>query len=250
MKYILKTTLIVMTALLLSNCTQDESKFKSEVPTTPQEATPIEEEVQVKVSPNTLPSEFNLNVQFYSQAPKADWGMPYQEACEEASLILAHNYVTLNTMTLEEFDKAIRDMVDWQVEAYGVHKDITIEEVGIIAEKYLGYTNFEIIDNPTPTQIKENLAAGYPIVAPFAGRQLGNPFFTGEGPIYHMLVIKGYENGPDGPRFITNDVGTRRGENFVYDEGVFMSALHDWVEGSLENPALMNRGPKQIMILK
>jgi len=239
-----------MTALLLSNCTQDESKFKSEVPTTPQEATPIEEEVQVKVSPNTLPSEFNLNVQFYSQAPKADWGMPYQEACEEASLILAHNYVTLNTMTLEEFDKAIRDMVDWQVEAYGVHKDITIEEVGIIAEKYLGYTNFEIIDNPTPTQIKENLAAGYPIVAPFAGRQLGNPFFTGEGPIYHMLVIKGYENGPDGPRFITNDVGTRRGENFVYDEGVFMSALHDWVEGSLENPALMNRGPKQIMILK
>ena len=228
--------------LFVSGCTPDESKFQSDVPVT--------EVVSVSETVQTISKEFNLDIQFYSQAPFSDWGMPYQEACEEASLILAYNFVTFRTMTVEEFDEAIREMVSWQIATYGVHKDITIEEVGTIAEKYLGYSNFEIVDNPTTEQMKEFLAKGYPIVAPFAGRKLGNPFFTEPGPIYHMLVIRGYEDDPNGLKFITNDVGTRRGENFVYDEETLMNALHDWVEGALENPKLMDEGAKRILVLK
>lgn len=230
----------------LLGCTPSESKFQSEVPV----SEPPTQEVSKSIPKPNLPSSFNLDVQFYAQAPKADWGMPYQEACEEASLILAYNYVTFQTMTVEEFDKAIRDMVDWQIETYGSHKDITIEEVAMIAEKYLGFSNFEVVDNPTVEQMKEFLVQGYPIVAPFAGRQLGNPFFTEPGPIYHMLVIKGYEETEKGLRFITDDVGTKRGKNFTYDENTLMSALHDWIEGSLENEALMNEGAKRILVLK
>ncbi|MCR4279964.1 MAG: hypothetical protein NUV82_00890, partial [Candidatus Komeilibacteria bacterium] len=35
-----------------------------------------------------LPAEYNLDVPFMSQAPHANWDLPYQEACEEASLIM------------------------------------------------------------------------------------------------------------------------------------------------------------------
>lgn len=233
-----KTFAIVAVALSLTACTPDASEFQSQTP------------VSEAVFETVLPSAFNLDIQFYSQAPKADWGMPYQEACEEASLILARNYVTYQTMTLDEFDKAIREMVDWQVGTYGSHKDISIEETATILEKYLGFSNYEIVDNPTPELIKKYLSHGYPIVAPFAGRQLGNPFFTEPGPIYHMLVIKGYEETENGLKFITNDVGTRRGHNYMYEEDVFMDALHDWVDGSLENPELLDQGPKRILVLK
>lgn len=231
--------------IMVLGCTPSDADFQSNIPVNE----PIEE-TEVPIATDKLPESFNLDIQFYSQAPQSDWGMPYQEACEEASMILAYNYINLREMTVEEFDQALRDMVQWQIDTYGIHKDITIEELGIIAEKYLGFANFEVIDNPTVDQIKGFLVKGYPVIAPFAGRALGNPFFTAEGPIYHMLVIRGYEEGPNGLRFITNDVGTRRGKNFVYDEKVLMNALHDWVDGSLKDPSLMNEGAKRILVLK
>lgn len=247
MKTISRHLTIYILAILLIGCTPSDADFQSNVPASHPSENPTE---PTSIVENTLPEEFNLDIQFYSQAPKSDWDMPYQEACEEASLILAYNYLTLRKMTVEEFDQALRDMVTWQIDTYGVHKDITIEELGIIAEKYLGFANFEIIENPTVEQIKKFLVKGYPIIAPFAGRELGNPFFTGEGPIYHMLVIRGYEHGPNGLQFITNDVGTRRGKNFVYDENVLMNALHDWVEGANKDASLMNQGAKRILVLK
>ena len=74
--------------------------------------------------------------------------------------------------------------------------------------------------------IKTAIAAGHPVIIPSAGRELGNPNFTGEGPIYHNLVIRGYT--ADG-KFITNDPGTRKGEQYVYEQSVIMNAIHDWV---------------------
>lgn len=237
----MKKTLAILTICIpfIFGCTTDKEKFKSNVPT---------QEVHTTQNINEkIPESLNLDVQFYSQAPFKNWDMPYQEACEEASLILAHNYITGTTMTIKEFDQAIIGMVEWQKEYFGSHKDLTIEETSQIATKYLKYPHFEILDNPTPKQIRTILTKGNPIVAPFAGRHLGNPFFSNEGPIYHMLVIKGYEK--DGS-FITNDVGTRRGENFVYDENTLMNALHDWVQGSKKDPEKILTGKKTILVLK
>ncbi len=78
--------------------------------------------------------------------------------------------------------------------------------------------------------MKNELAKGYPIIVPMAGRDLGNPYFSGEGPWYHALVIIGY----DKTSFITNDPGTRRGEHYRYKYDVLMNAIHDWT-GVKEN---------------
>src|SRR3989344_4828168 len=44
-------------------------------------------------------AEVNLKVPFTSQAPTGNWDLPYQEACEEASALMAIRYVFANPIT-------------------------------------------------------------------------------------------------------------------------------------------------------
>ncbi|KKR45570.1 MAG: hypothetical protein UT82_C0026G0013, partial [Parcubacteria group bacterium GW2011_GWB1_40_14] len=93
----------------------------------------------------------------------------------------------------------------------------------------------------TVDTIKRELAAGNPIIVPAAGRELGNPYFTSPGPLYHMLVIRGYTSDD---KFITNDPGTRRGEEYTYKFDILMNAIHDWNGGDVIN------GKKVIIVLE
>jgi hypothetical protein len=53
---------------------------------------------------------------------------------------------------------------------------------------------------------------------------LKNPYYSGDGPWYHMIVVIGY----DGTSFITNDVGTKRGAQYHYTYDTLINAIHDW----------------------
>ena len=72
--------------------------------------------------------------------------------------------------------------------------------------------------------MKREIVEGNLIVMGMAGRLLGNPHFKAPGPVYHMLVIKGY----DETGFFTNDPGTMYGVNFYYPYEILMNAAHDW----------------------
>lgn len=80
--------------------------------------------------------------------------------------------------------------------------------------------------------IKTEVGAGYPVILPLDGRGPLNPYFRGNGPDYHMLVVKGYTK--DG-KFITNDPGTKRGKDYVYDEQYLFDRIHDWNGGDVAN---------------
>ncbi len=244
-------------ALILNGCSYSEIKlaqYKSDVEVTDREGKEHVERTEVvtitEFDPEeliaTIPAEMNLSVPFYSQAPYGNWGMPYQEACEEASLLLAWYYVNDEWPTKDEFEAAELAMVDWEIEYFGQYEHTDITQTAEMASEYLGFDNWEILENPTAEDLKMTLASGHPIVAPFAGRYLGNPYFTGLGPVYHMLVIKGY----DDDEFITNDVGTRHGENFVYSYDTIMNALHDWDDSaSYDDEGILNGG-KKVLVLK
>lgn len=180
-----------------------------------------------------LPEKFSLDVPFTPQAPHADWALPYKEACEEASALTVHFFYERKTFTPEIADSEILKMVEFEKTSLGFYEDTTAAQTAEVMKNYWNYSRVDVIENPSVKLIKSHIAAGRPVIVPAAGRELGNPYFTPPGPVYHMLVIRGY----DKTHFFTNDVGTRRGENYRYNIDVVMNAMHDWNNGDVANGA-------------
>ncbi|MBU1682334.1 C39 family peptidase, partial [Patescibacteria group bacterium] len=234
---------LITALLLLTACTPNEADFKSDVPTIEERISQNSElRTQIQSEIRDQKSEINLDVPFFSQAPDSDWGMPWQEACEEASVILAYYYTADLPLSKEKFKEEVYKLVDWEIENYGQYEHTNISQTAemLVANYELSITDYELISNPSIEDLKNELAQGHAIIAPFAGRQLGNPFYSEEGPYYHMMVIKGY----DEEHFITNDVGTKRGENFIYPYETLMSAMHEWHDEDI------NLGAKKVIVIK
>lgn len=174
----------------------------------------------------TMPAEANLAVPFTVQAPHANWNLPYKEFCEEASVLMAIRYIQNQPIVSpDEADADLLKIKEFEDEVFGQYQDTNVVQTTAIITDYFKYPKVSIVENPTAGQIREALAGGKPVIVPAAGRLLGNPYFQQPGPLYHMLVVKGYTS--DG-KFIVNDPGTRRGADFVYNETVLMNAMHDW----------------------
>jgi len=197
---------------------------------------PIIEEV-------VFPDSVNLAVPFTSQAPHGNWGDPYQEACEEASVYMVHEYyegIPEGMIPADTADLDLLNIVAFEKELFGYYQDTTAEKTGMLAELMFGHT-YRLIEEPTIDKIKTELVAGRPVLVPAAGRLLSNPYFTPPGPLYHMLVIRGYTQSG---QFIVNDPGTSRGESFLYDFDTILYALHDWNEGGE-----ITQGRKVVIVL-
>ncbi|PIR48239.1 hypothetical protein COU80_05415 [Candidatus Peregrinibacteria bacterium CG10_big_fil_rev_8_21_14_0_10_55_24] len=170
-----------------------------------------------------LPPSVEISVPFSPQAPFANWDDPYQEACEEMSLIMVHHYRMGTPLSRENAESELLALIAWEQE-HGYPQDVTLRELMEIAREYYGYQGARILPHPTAEELMVELAAGNPVIVPAAGRMLKNPYFSGEGPWYHMLVLTGY----DSKRFVTNDPGTRRGEGYTYTHTTLLNAVHDW----------------------
>lgn len=181
-----------------------------------------------------IPESLNIKMPFYSQAPFANWDLPYQEACEEASILLVSNLYHQKNWSKKEFNQEILKLVDWQVERFGDYLHTDVQQTAEMIEEYLGL-KAKVHQNPSFADIQRIIASGHLIVAPFAGKQLGNPFYSNGGPRYHMMVIKGYDT--EKGQIVTHDVGTRRGENYVYSWDVVREALHDWHQSDMNQGA-------------
>lgn len=180
-----------------------------------------------------LAGEVNLAIPFTSQAPHANWDEFHQEFCEEASLLMAASYIRGEAIVgPEDADQKMFAIKAFEEVRFGYWKDTTAEETAVILREHYGIAQVSVVYDPTIAQIRETVAQGKAVVLPAAGRQLGNPYFTQPGPLYHMLVVKGYTK--DG-RFITNDPGTRRGADYLYDANILWNAIHDWNGGDVTN---------------
>jgi hypothetical protein len=82
--------------------------------------------------------------------------------------------------------------------------------------------------------LKEALKNNRPVLISINARKLGNPKYLDSGPLYHMVVVRGFE----GDVFIVNDPGTNGGANNKYTFEVLKNAAADWDQASktmLEN---------------
>ncbi len=185
---------------------------------------PVVEKVKAPIPPS-----IQLDVPFYVQAPDNKRVLPRTETCEEASLVLVAYYIKWLSLTKEQFKQEMLALIEVEKKLFNNYIDNNIAELEKVYQSYYNNGTTKIIDNPTISQIKEELAKGNIIVAPFAGRELKNPHFSGSGPRYHMLVIRWY----DDLYFYTNDVGTLHGENFAYTHDIIINAMHDLTDGDI-----------------
>jgi hypothetical protein len=180
----------------------------------------VEEEVHREIE---VPKTFTIDVNFASQAPHADWSLPYKEACEEASLIMGIFHLKNESLDSDVMKDEILKLVDWQNIKFGYFEDTNIDEMYVMATEYFGFEAY-IIENPTINQLKYEILQGNMVVVPMAGQLLGNPHFRAPGPPYHAVIMTGYNT----KGFIVNDPGTRFGKDYTYSYNVFMSAIHDY----------------------
>lgn len=191
---------------------------------------------------DALPASVRLQVPFTPQAPTANWNPPFDEACEEVSYLMVEYMMQGKTFTPQSAEAAIAEFVQWQQEQ-GLGVDITISQLAQAVEQKYGRNPEVFTGNEVTVQkIEQLLNDGYPVIIPAAGQLLGNPYFSGDGPPYHMLVITGY----DANNFITNDPGTKRGEGFAYSKNHLVNVIHDW-NGSKDT---ITSGQKAMMIVR
>lgn len=165
-----------------------------------------------------------LNVPFVTQAPfenSANWQI-HEESCEEAAIYQVWAYLNkINDINRDEADRVFRDMIRWQNNILGSHHDLHADELKKFITGYfpdISPDRVVIYKDAALADIKKEISRGNPIIAPITGELLGNPYYPYPG--YHMLTIIGYTSD----RVIANDVGTKRGKNYSYENEKFLYA--------------------------
>lgn len=174
-----------------------------------------------------------LSVPFTSQAPFGVWTTPYQDFCEEASIVMAAHFVWNMPIPAEIADLEMRIVERYEKLALGRSNDTSAEDAFFVLKNLYGFKNISIHEIASAKDIKKELSSGKIILVPVAGRMLKNPYFTPPGPVYHMLVIAGFND--EAKIFTTNDPGTRRGKNLLYNQTVLFNAIHDWNNSDVMN---------------
>ncbi|GEM_PF-584240 len=185
---------------------------------------------------------------FISQAPTTKWGNPiFQNACEEASLLMAYQwYHEAKSYTKKQAEKKIITTARAMKKKYGSYYDSSAYDTAEFAKEYFKLKNIFVRFDIRAQDIINELEKGNLVIVPANGIKLKNPNFKQPGPLQHMLVVKGYDF--DTHEFITNDPGTRRGENYRYGEKRLINAIRDYPTG--EHKPITASRKAMIVVLK
>jgi len=244
-KNITKIIIFIMLLIVLAAtpiiCNRIENKRAQQAPPPPVSQDFLKKSLDsnTQITKDELPNEIFIKVPFIIQAPFANWDALHEEACEEASLIMMAHFIKKTPFgDQSQWEKEIQDLVKWETD-HGYKQDVTMKELSQIAKDYYGLNATAKYDI-TLDDIKTELATGRPVITPAAGKILPNPNFRNGGPNYHNLVVTGY----DYQGFITNDPGTRNGQNFRYTYDSLFNAIHDY------NSDNMFYGPKAYLVFE
>lgn len=186
------------------------------------------------------------SVPFTSQAPFGNWqDQRQQDGCEESSALMAVKWANNESLSQQKSLEAILGASDYLLEKYGEYRDISARNtVDWILKDYFAYDKVAIKYDIKIEDIIYELSQGNLLITPMNGQIMHNPYFTSPGPPRHMIVVRGYNEERD--VFITNDPGTRHGENYEYDSQVLFEAIRDYPTGYHE---LIEKIEKNIIVV-
>jgi hypothetical protein len=167
-----------------------------------------------------------LEVPFTSQAPEKNWYEPWLNACEETSILMVDAFYDGDGgLSVEEAKSEILEIIRVKEVEFDVSLDESLETmVGLIDELDLGWSGY-IKEAPSLQDLKIELESGRPVIVPVYAPELGNPYYTGGGPDYHVVVLKGYDEERN--VFVVNDPGTQFGEGLEFSYETLMRSVHD-----------------------
>lgn len=190
----------------------------------------------VSIFPTLVYASVEIAVPFTPQAPYANWIEPWKNACEEASVAMMDAFYNKQTSLTKYQAKAdILNIFSIKNSFIGSSYDESANTIVTLINNFLSWEAY-IIENPTIEDIKKEIDNGNPVIIPVYANLLNNPHFLGTFP-YHMLVISGYDDTTE--EFITQEPGTRHGENYRYSYSTINSAIHDY------SPTNMATSPKR-----
>lgn len=160
-------------------------------------------------------------VPFVTQAPYGVWTDPWASLAEEASAYMA--YLWANQMELQSREvngQALLAARDWELSNLGTYKDTDLSQTFRLLTEYYRLSTELSYDLSLET-MRAQLDQDKILIVPV--QNLENPHYGEPGPVFHMLVIYGYE----GDSFLTNDPGTIRGEAYSYDVQKILENVQD-----------------------
>lgn len=240
-----KAVLILISALFLSSCTQKISPKVDKVKNIVQDISETIAPVPTVILESGIPNKHLIKTAFVPQAPEKIWGQPWQDACEEASLLTVKYYYSNQTPSIPEMVNEYQQIFSFESDNNFSH-DINLSNMSFVASQHLGLTT-QIIDNPTIDDIKTKLSQDIPVVVTANGKTLykENKNFRSGGPWYHSLVILGYDDNLQ--KFIVHDVGTQHGAYFKYSYDLLFDSIHDLPESGHKEE--IDSGAKRILVL-
>jgi len=174
--------------------------------------------------PIIIPQKYDIqNMQFFSQAPYWNWNQPYQDACEEASLLIWYYYIKWLNKNKSEYNKDLLKMVQLEMDILWYFESTTIVEMKQIINTRDPNIKAKIIEHPSIRDIEKEISKNNAVIAPFYGKWINNPHYALWWPEYHFMVIKWY----DKYNFITHDVWTIKWANREYSKSLIMKNMHD-----------------------
>ena len=199
-----------------------------------------------KILSSGLPNKHQIKTIFVPQSPEKNWDQPWQDACEEASLLTVdYYYKNITSADPQTIKNDLLKIFDFETKQSFTH-DVNIDQMSLVAQNYFGYST-KIITNPTIEDLKEYLSQDIPIIVPANGKTLyqENKHFKEGGPYYHNLVILGYDDSVN--KFTVHDVGTQFGAYFRYSYSLLMQSIHDFPASKQKED--INQGDKKVLIL-
>lgn len=168
----------------------------------------------------------NLDVPFTSQAPERNWQEPWLNACEETSILMVDLYYEAEgEPSTEEAKQRILEIVEGKRQAIDPSLDESLETIAQLIEELELDWRVEIVEDPTLEDMLEELENERPIIVPVYAPELNNPYYSGGGPDYHVMVLTGYNQ--ETQSFIINDPGTQYGDELSFTYETLMDSIHD-----------------------
>tara|TARA_B100001964_G_scaffold196595_1_gene221221 strand:- start:292 stop:1296 length:1005 start_codon:yes stop_codon:yes gene_type:complete len=163
-----------------------------------------------------------IPVPFTPQAPEKNWEQPWQDACEEASVVMVDAFYQDKALNTQEAKRRILEIFAIKEQYFGVSLDESIETLSSLINLFLPWES-QVVYSPTLNEIISELSKNRPVIVPVHGADLHNPHFLSSTVQYHMIVLSGYD--PTTKEFITQEPGTQHGLDYRYSYATIVNAI-------------------------